>query len=104
VTPVTQTHIWLDDQGRPWIDNTNVKVIEVVLDKVGWGLTPEQIHEEYPHLSLAQIHAAFSYYYDHKDEIDREIERGYQEYLRLWQAQGRDTPLHRRLRQAGKLP
>jgi hypothetical protein len=31
-------HIWLDEQGRGWIDDANVKVIEVVLDKLGYGL------------------------------------------------------------------
>jgi hypothetical protein len=38
----------------------------------GWG--PEEIHAQYPHLSLGQIHAAFSYYYDHKAELDAQIE------------------------------
>jgi hypothetical protein len=35
--PSGTAHIVLDDRGRGWIDDTNVKVIEVVLDKVGWG-------------------------------------------------------------------
>src|SRR6266542_4553562 len=30
-------HIRLDEQVRPWIDDTNVKVIEVVLDHLGYG-------------------------------------------------------------------
>lgn len=58
-------HIHLDERGVAWIDDTNTKVIEVVLDKIGYGLNPEEIHHEYPYLSLAQIHAAFTYYYDH---------------------------------------
>jgi hypothetical protein len=28
------THIWLDNRGAAWIDQTNVKVVEVVLDKL----------------------------------------------------------------------
>jgi uncharacterized protein (DUF433 family) len=97
-------HIWLDDQGRAWIDDTNVKVIEVVLDKIGYGLSPEETHDSYPDLSLSQIHAALSYYYDHQAEFDAEIERQTKEYEAAWAAQGRDTPLHKKLRAAGKIP
>lgn len=58
-----------DERGVAWIDESNIKVIEVVLDHVqGWS--PEKIHEQYPHLSLAQIYAAIAYYYDYKQEID----------------------------------
>jgi uncharacterized protein (DUF433 family)/uncharacterized protein YuzE len=97
-------HIVLDERGRAWIDDTNVKVIEVVLDKMGFGWGPEKIHEEHPHLSLGQIHAAFSYYYDHQADFDAEIERQDREYQAGRAAQGNDTPLHRKLRAAGKLP
>ena len=67
------THIFLDEQGVAWIDRTNVKVIEVAIDSATLGMTPEQIHETYPDLSLAQIHAALAYYHDHKDALDAEI-------------------------------
>lgn len=96
-------HIHLDERGRGWIDDTNVKVIEVVLDKIGYGLSPEEIHAGYPDLSLAQIHAALSYYYDHQAEIDAEIERQVREVDALM-AQANDSPACRRLRAAGKLP
>lgn len=76
-------HISLDAQGVAWIRNTTTKVIEVVLDQNAYGLSPAQIHAEHPHLSLAQIYAALSYYYDHKTEMDEEIARRYQEVERL---------------------
>ena len=76
-TATPTAHIWLDETGRAWIDDTNVKVIEVVLDMLGPDrLTPEQIFEEhYRGISMAQIYAALSYYHDHKAEFDAEIER-----------------------------
>ena len=45
------------------------------------------MHEQYPHLSLAQIHAALSYYYEHQAEVDADIERRdrYVEELRAQQ-------------------
>ncbi len=102
---VVADHIVLDERGVAWVDDRNVKVIEVVLDKIAYGMSPEQIYEEhYRHLSLAQIHAAFAYYYDHQAEFDAEIERQYREYQALRAAQGNDTPLHQKLRAAGKLP
>jgi uncharacterized protein (DUF433 family) len=76
-------HIYLDRQGVAWIMNTTTKVIEVVLDQNAYSLSPAQIHAEHPHLSLAQIYAALSYYYDHKTEMDEEIARRYQEVERL---------------------
>jgi uncharacterized protein (DUF433 family) len=88
-------HIHLDERGRGWIDDTNVKVIEVVQDKLA-GMSPEEIHEGYPHLSLAQIHAALAHYYDHKAEFDAEIERQLREYDEALAAQ-RNSPEHQRL-------
>ena len=88
------THIYLDERGRPWIEGTNTKVIEVVMDKIAWGWEPEHIHRQYPHLPLAKIYAAFSYYYDHKDEIDAEIERQTREAETLWKQQ---APLREKL-------
>ena|SRR5947209_527925 len=102
--PSGTPHILLDERGRGWIDDTNVKVVEVVLDKLGYGWNPDEIHSEYPHLSLGQIHAAFLWYYDHKDEYDAEIERQGREYQRLRAESIPDDPLRRKLREMGKLP
>jgi uncharacterized protein (DUF433 family) len=96
-TAVT-AHIHLDERGRGWIDDTNVKVIEVVLDKLT-GMSPEEIHEGYPHLSLAQIHAALSHYYDHKAEFDAEIERQLREYDEALAKQS-SSPEHQKLVEA----
>jgi hypothetical protein len=37
------------------------------------GNSADQIIAEYPQLTLADVHAAIAYYYDHKDEIDAQI-------------------------------
>ena len=73
------THLRLDQAGVAWIDDTNVKVIEVIQDHLVHGIGAEEIHLQHPHLSLAQIHSAFAYYFDHRDELDAEIARRYQE-------------------------
>jgi uncharacterized protein (DUF433 family) len=97
-------HILLDEQGRAWIDDTNVKVIEVVLDKVGYGWGADEIYEGYDrHLSLAQIHAAFTWYYDHQAEFDAEIERQ-GKMIDALRAQTLDSPGRQKLRALGKIP
>ncbi len=68
-TPTT-AHIRLDERGAAWIDDTHTKDIEVALDMIAHGWSPEEIHFQHPHLSLAQVHAGLGYYYDHKEEID----------------------------------
>jgi|ERR1035438_990418 uncharacterized protein (DUF433 family) len=94
-------HIRPDAQGVPWVDDTCVKVVEVVLSKQAYDLTPEELHEQYPHLSLAQIHAALAYYYDHKAELDADMERRAKlaEELR---AQTEDRSLQTRLHEVKK--
>jgi uncharacterized protein (DUF433 family) len=58
--------------GRPCLAGTGVSVHRVV----GWyklGLTPEEIAERIGHLSLAQVHAALTYYHANQGQIDAEI-------------------------------
>jgi len=98
----TVPHIHDDKEGRVWIDQTNVKVIEVVLDQLAYGWSPEEIHFQHPHLSLAQIHAALAFYYDHQAEFDAEIEEDLKS-AELMEAQAKDSPLRRRLQALGKL-
>jgi len=94
-------HIRLDQRGVAWIDHTNTKVIEVALDMIAHGWSPEEIHFQHSHLSLAQIHAALGYYYDHKDEIDAQVESSLREADRL-QAEVGESPIRKRLREMGK--
>ena len=103
MTTVIASHIELDDRGRAWVAGTKVKVIEVVLDHIAYGFSPAEIHLQHPHLSLAQIHAALAYYYDHQANMDAEIQRQAGEAERLWE-QNRDSPGRRRLRAKGLLP
>ena len=75
MSAIATAHIEIDENGVAWIDSTNVKVLEIIVDKLAHESSPEEMHFQYPHLSLAQIHAALAYYYDHQTELDAEIER-----------------------------
>src|SRR5947209_4675867 len=96
--PTSYPHLWSDDRGRPWIDDTNTKVIEVVCDHTGWGMSAEEIHREYPYLSQAQVHAALAYYYDHKAEFDAEIEAQLERIDKLKAQADANSPFLKRMR------
>src|SRR6185312_12583653 len=99
---LTTAHIRMDERGVAWIDDTNIKVIEVALDMTAHGWSPEEIHFQHPHLSLGQIHAALGYYYDNKAEIDEQMRRSTEKIERLRRQSG-ESPLRKRLRDMGKL-
>ena len=92
----TVPHIRLDEQGRSWVDDTNVKVIEVVLDHLAYGWNAETIQENHAQLSLAQVYAALAWYYDHQTEVDAEIERQ-DERIRALRAASGPSSLQQRL-------
>ena len=81
VEPIT--HIKRDERGVAWISDTNVKVIEVAMDQRAYDWDAEEIHAAHPHLTLSQIHAALSYYHDHKLELDAEMQRQLENSRRL---------------------
>ena len=81
VQPIT--HIQRDERGVAWIAETNTKVIEVAAEQAAYGWEAEEIHAAHPHLALSQIHAALSFYYDHKSELDDQMQRQMASYQRL---------------------
>jgi uncharacterized protein (DUF433 family) len=97
VTATFLTQIELDDREIAWISGTKVKVIEVVLDKIAYGSSPEEIHFQHPNLSLAQIHGALTYYYENQDKVDDQIRRGLEESDEL-ASRASDAEFRRKLR------
>ena len=93
----TSSHVHRDAEGRAWIDDTNVKVIEVVLDHIAYGWSADEIHFQHPVLSLGQIHSALSFYFDHQGEFDHLIEQS-RERADARAIAAQDSPGRRRLR------
>ena len=60
--------------GEPIIRDTRTPV-RAIVELWRQGLAPESIPRHLPHLTLAQIFDALSYYSDHQDEINAYIER-----------------------------
>ena len=68
-------HIVFDKNGVPHIKGTTTKVIEVALDLLAHGWSPEEMHYQHPYLTMGQIHAALAYYWDHEEELNADIRR-----------------------------
>jgi uncharacterized protein (DUF433 family) len=99
--PSTETryeYVSLDEAGVPRITGTTTKVVELVLSYLSSGSSPEELHLNYPYLSLGQIHSALAYYWDHKAELDKDIEQRLQRVNKLKQTLPM-APLVTRLRQ-----
>jgi uncharacterized protein (DUF433 family) len=52
-----------------------IRVLDVVIWHEKLGRTPDEIVTEYPSITLADVHAALAYYWDHRDEIEAPIQR-----------------------------
>lgn len=98
MTAVIESYIEIDANNVAWIADTKVKVIEVAVDKIAHGSSPEELHFQYPHLSMSQIHAALAYYYDHREELEAEILKRLREVNEL-AAKNADSPLQKKLRE-----
>lgn len=96
-TETRYEHILLNEDQVPTISGTTMKVIELVLDHLAYGWSPEELHFQHPNLTMGQIHSALAYYWDHEAEIDRDIERRLQSVDQM-QQNTKATPLAGRLK------
>jgi len=60
--------------GQPRMAGTRIKVKHIYTWVERMGMTPAQVVAEYPHLTMAQVHAALTYYWSHCDEIHQDID------------------------------
>lgn len=101
-TMTTYEHVQLDVNGVPIIVGTNMKVVELVMAQLAHGWSPEELHFQHPYLSLGQIHSALAYYWDHKADIDADMERRRQ-YAEEERRKAGASPLASKLRDQGLL-
>ena len=60
--------------GEPVIEGTRTPV-RAIVETWRMGVPPEEIPSRLPHLTLAQVFDALSYFADHTDEINGYIEK-----------------------------
>lgn len=59
--------------GRACIAGHRIRVLDVVIWHEHQGLSPDEIVSQAPSLTLADVHAALAYYFEHREEIQEEI-------------------------------
>jgi uncharacterized protein (DUF433 family) len=62
--------------GKPRIAGHRIKVQDIAICYERLSMSPMEIVSHYPSIGLADVHAALAYYYDHRVEINRQIEEG----------------------------
>ena len=98
--PIAETgyeHIILNEKKVPIIAGTKMKVIEIILDKIAYGWSPEELQYQHPRLTLGQIYSALAYYSDHQEIFDQEIETQLKQVDQV-RKEAKPTPLIVRLK------
>lgn len=94
------THIELRQnragQDRAYVSGTRVRVQDIYALAEIQGLSPDQIVEQLPHLTLGQVHAALAYYFDHREQILSEM-REDEQFVQAFRRQTGPGPLEQRL-------
>jgi uncharacterized protein (DUF433 family) len=58
--------------GKACIAGHRVRVLDIVVWHEHQGMSADEIVSHVPSITLADVHAALAYYYDHLDEIQQE--------------------------------
>ncbi len=59
--------------GRARIAGHRVRVLDIAAWSEHQGMSPDEIVSNLPSLTLADVHAALAYYFDHLEEIQEEM-------------------------------
>jgi uncharacterized protein (DUF433 family) len=84
--------------GKPCIRGTRIRVWDIYVASELRGESPDQIVANFPGLSLSQVHAALTYYWDNHDAINDEM-RNSEEWVTQFRQRTGPGPLARRLSQ-----
>lgn len=102
--PITaDSHIIIDDNGTAYVAGTGYKVRLLAGEHRYRGADAEQIQKAHPDLTLAQAHSILAYYYDHKAEMDADMDRR-EEMVRKMRSEAGEPPFVTRMKAAGILP
>jgi uncharacterized protein (DUF433 family) len=74
-TAVTYPHLVKDAKKGMMVEGTRYRVRHLVVEHLEYGWSAEELQRNHAELPMSAIYLALAYYYDHKDEVDREIGR-----------------------------
>lgn len=97
LTATEYKYVQLDEHNIPIIVGTTMKVVELVEAHTAYGWSPEEIYLNHRYLTMSQIHSALAYYWDHKAELDADIEQR-EQYVKQAEQEAGESPFVARLR------
>ena len=74
--------------GKPFIAGTRIRVWDIHVWHNLRGQTPEEIIAAFPQLTLADVHAALAYYFDHREDIQRQAKEDEEFVAKMKREQG----------------
>ncbi len=96
---VTYPHI-IKELGKParLERHPRTRVAMIVADYLWRGWSAEEIVRQYSYLTLAEVHGAMTYYFDHRDEIENELLAEYRD-VEEWKKRHPTPPFLLRLKE-----
>ncbi len=82
--------------GKPCIAGTRIRVQDVYVWHELQGLSVDEIVSRYPQITMADVYAALSYYWDQRDEMHRQMAEDDDLVRRMKDEYG--SPLRQKLR------
>ncbi len=71
-----QPHITRADNGTLYVAGTPYKVKHLILEHIAWGLSAIEIRDGHSGLTLGDVHAVLTYFYDNEDAVRQELNDG----------------------------
>lgn len=92
-----------DERGSALVAGANTKVVEIVSHQRAYGGTAEEIQQDLPHPTIAQVEAALAYAEEHREEIEEDLATRAREVERLRHEMGQPPVVDkiRKLREQG---
>jgi uncharacterized protein (DUF433 family) len=60
--------------GKPCIAGTRIRVQDIYVWHELQGMSADEIASRFEHITMADVYAALAYYWDHRDEIQRQMQ------------------------------
>jgi len=100
---ILPSHLAIGEDGIVRVAGTGLKVRLLAGHHRYHGYTAEQLTQAHVDLTLGQAHSVLAYYYDHKAEMDADMDRR-NEMAERMRAEAEETPFVTRMKAAGILP
>ncbi len=97
-TEMKYPHLTIEVDGTARVESTRYKVIHLAAEHYHHGWTAEELLRQHPDLKPEQVYAALVYFYDHYEELVRQMQASAEnaEVMRCAQALSRDELLKRK--------